>query len=203
MLKKLIVGLTMVILTQVMGLGTVFAYSINDVEVIRYGERYLITFEAKVDAPLDDVKDVIYDFEGANKLTPAVKSTEVYRFDETTARVSAVMRPCLFIFCKTMKKLTIVNLEEEQIHLMGIEDAGSFRYSDETIKFAESGTGTMLKYKGDISPKFFMPQWLGVRFVRGSVRKYLGGLLANIEAKAQEIKTREIKTREIKTNGEA
>jgi len=94
------------------------------------------------------------------------------------------MRPCLFIFCKTMEKLTIVNLEEDRIHLMGVEDAGSFRNSDETIKFAENGAGTTLKYKGDISPSFYMPNWLGVRFIRGSVRKYLGGLLANIETKA-------------------
>lgn len=188
MLKKLIVGLAMVVLAPILGLSSVLAYSINDVEVVRYGERYLITFEAEVDASIDAVKGVIYDFEGASKLTPAVKSTEVYRFDETTARVTAILRPCLFIFCKTMEKLTIVNLEEERIHLMGIEDAGSFRYSDESIKFAEAGAGTKLKYKGDISPKFFMPSWVGVRFIRGSVRKYLGGLLANIETKAHEIK---------------
>ena len=188
MLKKLIVGFAMVVLIPALGLSPVFAYSINDVEVVRYGERYLITFEAEIDATIDDVKEVIYDFEGAAKLTPAVKSTEVYRFDDTTARVTAIMRPCLFIFCKTMEKLTIVNLEEERIHLMGIEDAGSFRHSEETIKFAETGVGTKLKYKGDISPKFFMPSWLGVRFIRGSVRKYLGGLLANIETKADEIK---------------
>jgi len=125
----------------VLGIGSspVLAYSINDVEVVRYGERFLITFEAQVDAPMDNVKDVVYDFEEASKLTPAVKSTEVYRFDETTARVTAIMRPCLFIFCKTMEKLTIVNLEEDRIHLMGVEDAGSFRNSDETIKFAENG----------------------------------------------------------------
>ena len=169
-----------------LGLSPFFAhsYSINDVEVIRYGERYLITFEAQIDAPVDNVKAVVYDFEEASKLTPAVLSTEVYRYDDTTARVTAVMRPCLFIFCRTMEKLTIVNLEEERIHLRGVEDAGSFRNSDEVIKFDEAGQGTKLKYKGDISPKFFMPSWLGVRFVRGSVRKYLGDLLANIETKA-------------------
>ncbi len=180
MLKKLIC-----ILALSIGLSPIAqAYSINDVEVIRYGERYLITFEAQIDAPMDNVKEVIYDFEEASKLTPAVKSTEVYHYDETTARVTAIMRPCIFIFCKTMEKLTIVTLEEDQIHLLGIEDAGSFRNSDELIKFAEVGQGTKLRYKGDISPRFFMPSWLGVRFIRGSVRKYLEPLLANIETKA-------------------
>ncbi len=179
MLKKV-----MIVLILNLGLSQVYAYSINDVEVIRYGERYLITFEAQLDAPVDEVKEVIYDFEEASKLTSAVKSTEVYRFDDNTARVTAIMRPCIFIFCKTMEKLTIVNLEEDQIRLMGVEDAGSFRNSSETIKFAEAGAGTALKYKGDISPNFYMPNWLGVRFIRGSVRKYLGGLLANIETKA-------------------
>ena len=180
MLKKLIFVLAFGI-----GLSPIAqAYSINAVEVIRYGERYLITFEAQIDAPMDNVKQVIYDFEEASKLTPAVKSTEVYRYDDDTARVTAVMRPCIFIFCRTMEKLTIVNLEEDRIHLVGIEDAGSFRNSDEVIKFADVEQGTKLRYKGDISPSFFMPSWLGVRFIRGSVRKYLGPLLANIETKA-------------------
>ena len=179
MLKKVI----FLILLSV-GLNTAFAYKINDVEVIRYGERYLITFDAHLDAPLKNVQDVMYDFENASKLTPAVLKTEVYRFDDNTARVTATMRPCVFIFCKTLEKLTIVNLEENRIHLMGIEDAGSFRNTDEVIKYSAQDQGTQVRYKGDLSPRFFLPSWLGVRFIRGTVRKYLGGMLANIENQA-------------------
>ena len=179
MLKKFIVFIVLSL-----GINTAFAYKINDIEVIRYGERYLITFAAHLDAPVDNVEKVIYDFENATKLTPAVLSTEVYRYDDDTARVTATMRPCVFIFCKTMEKLTIVNLEEDRIHLIGIEDAGSFRNTDEVIRYQAANRGTILRYKGDLSPRFFLPQWLGVRFIRGTVRKYLADMLANIENQA-------------------
>ena len=179
MLKKCVV---FVILS--LGFNLASAYKINDVEVVRYGERYLITFAAHIDAPVKNVEKVIYDFENAAKLSPAVVRTEVYRYDDDTARVTATMRPCVFIFCKTMEKLTIVNLEEDRIHLVGIEDAGSFRNTDEVIKYAPANQGTVLSYKGDLSPRFFLPQWLGVRFIRGTVRKYLGDMLATIENKA-------------------
>lgn len=179
MLKKLVL-----LLILSLGLNTAFAYKINNVEVVRYGERYLITFDAYLDASVTSVEKVIYDFENAASLTPAVLRTEVYRYDEDTARVTATMRPCVFIFCRTMEKLTIVNLEKDRIHLKGVEDAGDFRNTNEVIKFHAEDRGTLLHYKGDLSPAFFMPQWLGVRFIRGTVRKYLGGMLAAIESRA-------------------
>ena len=127
---------------------------------------------------MENVRHVMYDFENATKLSPAVLETEVYRYDDNTARVTAIMRPCVYIFCKTMEKLTIVNLEENRIHLQGIEDAGSFRNSNEVIKYAPQGQGTNIRYKGDLSPRFFLPSWLGVRFIRATVpqvfRRHVG-----------------------------
>ena len=179
MLKKFV---AVIILS--LGLNTAFAYTINEVQVIRYGERYLITFSAYLDAPLNNVKDVIYDFENAAMLTPAVKKTEVFRYDDETVRVTATMRPCIYLFCRTIEKLSIVNLEKDQIHLAGVEDAGSFRNANEIIKYEATTRGTLLRYKGDLSPSFYLPQWLGVRFIRGMINKYLGEMLTNIENKA-------------------
>ncbi len=167
-----------------LGLNTAFAYKITEVQVVRYGERYIITFSAHLDAPVNNVQKVIYDFENGAKLSPAVLSTEVYRFDDDTARVRATMRPCVGIFCRTMVKLSIVNLEDNQIHMRGVQDAGSFRNIEEVIRYSAENQGTMMKYKGDFSPGFYLPQWLGVRFIRGVIRKYLGATLAEIENKA-------------------
>ena len=179
MLKKFIV-----IIVLSIGLNTAFAYKINEVQVVRYGERYIITFSAHLDAPVSNVENIIHNYENAAKLTPAVLKTEVVRFDEVTARVTATMRPCVFIFCRTIEKLSIINLEENQIHFTGVQDAGSFRNTDEILRFGAENQGTKLSYKGDFSPKFFLSQWLGVRFIRGMVRKYLGDMLAEIETKA-------------------
>lgn len=179
MLKKFIV-----LLILSLGLNPAFAYTINEVQVIRYGERYLITFSAILDASVNDVKGVIYDFENAASLTPAVVKTEVFRYDDETARVTATLRPCVYIFCRTIEKLSIVNLQKDQIHLAGVEDAGSFRNANEVIKYEATTGGTLLRYKGDLSPSFYLPQWLGVRFIRGMIRKYLSEMLANIENQA-------------------
>lgn len=179
MLKKFI---ALIVLT--LGLNTAFAYKISEVQVVRYGERYIITFSAHLDAPVNNVKEVIYDFENAAKLTPAVLKTEVYRYDEDTARVTATMRPCVSIFCRTIVKLSIVNFEEDRIYFQGIQNAGSFRNADEIIKLSAEDQGTRLKYKGDFSPGFYLPQWLGTKYIRGMVRKYLVAILNEMENKA-------------------
>lgn len=157
-------------------------------ELERSGNRYHLSIDARVAAPLHAVWGVVTDYAHLTRLSPAIREGQILAaVDHTGVRVRTVTRLCALIFCKDVRQL-------QWIHHQG---EGSFEAITEPLEsdlafgqarwhLMPAGQGTRIHIQFDLEPAFWIPPLVGPPVIKLALRQETWGLIQGIEQAARD-----------------
>src|SRR3546814_336837 len=112
---------------------TTRAESVDQLDIVRNGDRYAITLHARLDAPLSDSYAVFSDFRNLPKINDAVESIERLPSPAVgVARWRTRVRVCVGFFCTHLKQVQDVRdshtTERYQLDALVIPALSNLRY---------------------------------------------------------------------------
>jgi hypothetical protein len=161
------------------------AIEVEQLDVRRAEDRYVVEFRAQLDAPVDQVGAVLKDYEHYPDLDPRI--LESWRDKDVPGRLHTRLRGCVgAILCRSMRRVEAI--EEQPAGLTATAIAGQ---SDVTYGLTQShwearGGGTVLSYRLEIEPEFWVPPIIGPRLMISTLREGTLSLFTNVERVARE-----------------
>jgi hypothetical protein len=161
------------------------AAEIARTDVTHQDRRYQVSFEVLLDAPVERVWPPLSDYRQLARLSDRVIESRVVRREPL--RVYLVLRPCILIFCRSIRRTVDVQVVAHG-HILSLADArhGDFRYSLERWQIEPAGPRTRLRYTGEVEPRFFVPPVIGPWLIKKVVRDELTTTARKLEALARQ-----------------
>ncbi|MDJ0956093.1 MAG: hypothetical protein QNI91_04520 [Arenicellales bacterium] len=148
-----------------------------EVQVEQEDGAYHIYFEIVLDAPITRVETILSDYENFDELSPGIVNSEILSgLPGGSATVDITLRPCVWILCKTMRKVTNANINAYgAIVYNTIPESSDFKFGKETviIKRGKTPGQTRVTYNAKLVPKFFVPPLLGSWLIRKHIQQNL------------------------------
>ena len=162
------------------------AAQIVSTAVTHEGRRYRVDFDVLLDAPAARLWPQLIDYEQLARLSERVVEIRVLSARHEPLRVFIALRPCVLIFCRTIRRTVDVRPIEHG-HILSLADPqrGDFRYSLERWQLAPQGRRTRLRYQGEVEPRFFVPPLIGPWLIKRVVREELETTARKLEALAK------------------
>jgi hypothetical protein len=155
----------------------------------RYEDRkYECELTLRLDAPLDRVEAVLRDYERYPDLDARILRARVIdRPQQNVAVLETTLRACFGPFCRNVNR--IERVEENAGSLAAITDVA---HSD--MKFGETHTAmeaidahsTRVTYKTSLTPGFWIPPFVGPRWMLNTLEDASRKLFMNVEMRARE-----------------
>jgi hypothetical protein len=151
---------------------------------------YHIYFEILLNAPADGVMDILSDYGNLQDLAPSVISSKIVSGTSgADATVEVTLKPCVWRFCKTIRKTTSahINIYGAIVHTVIAEDS-SFKSGKEQVIVKRAGTSgpTRVTYNANLEPDFFVPPLLGSWLIRRFIVQSLETTNTRIEQLANQ-----------------
>jgi hypothetical protein len=149
--------------------------------------RYVASFDAVIDAPMDRVLPLMLTPGRWPQLSPLIVDAKVLeKADNGPRKVSITFYDCIFIFCKTIHKTEdITIMADGHIESLAIPEQSDFSYAREDWHiYAEAGR-THIHYKTEMVPDFFVPPLIGPYFIKSHLRSHLIDIANNLEKLTQ------------------
>lgn len=141
-----------------------------EVQVEQEDGAYHIYFEILLDAPIERVEEILKDYGNLDELSPSIVESElVSGASAGDATVAVTLKPCVWIVCKTMHKITAVTVNAYgAIVYTTLPAQSDFKYGREQVIIKQQrATGqTRVTYNAKLIPKFFVPPLLGSWLIR-------------------------------------
>lgn len=162
---------------------TAQAFTLVKSDIEHAQNHYLVEFEVVIEAPFGAVRARMTDYAHLDQLSPLViQSRALERFDDSRARLELIMHACVLVFCKTVKRVIDVTLENNgDIVTRALPELSDFYKADERWRIAPERAGTRIKYRGEIIPKFFVPPLIGPAILKYKMRSELETLAGRLE----------------------
>jgi len=152
---------------------------------------YLVKFVALLEASPEQVFKAASDFKNYNLLSPSVTKSEIVEYRPSDQlRVKLSMRSCVVMFCKTLYKVSEVNLTPiSMISFIVIPSLSSFEeMSEELVLVRVPERKTRLHYIATVDPDFFIPPVIGPWLAEKFIKRELTISTQRIELEARKIK---------------
>lgn len=161
-----------------------------EVQVEHEDGIYHVYFETLLNAPADGVMDILSDYANLQDLAPGVISSKlVSGTSGGDAVVEVRLKPCVWKFCKTIRKTTAahINIYGAIVHTVVPRD-GSFKSGKEQVIVKETGTPgrTRVIYNSQLEPDFFVPPLLGSWLIRRFIAQSLDAANSRLEQLANQ-----------------
>lgn len=148
-----------------------------EVQVEQEDGAYHIYFEILLDAPKGRVEEILKDYGNLDELSPSIVSSEIISGAAgEDATVAITLKPCVWILCKTMHKVTTVTVNAYgAIVYTAIPEKSDFKYGREQVIINQRKTTgqTQVTYNAKLVPDFFVPPLLGSWLIRKHIAQNL------------------------------
>lgn len=165
--------------------------TVIDIHVEEFEERYNMYVEAVIDANVEQVKQVINDYEQLHRINPEmVESKLLSRASDGTAKVSLLTRSCILFFCYNLRHVqNIQNKGPYKIVGQYIPELSDFRYGRSSWTIAESkkadaDSATLLIINLELEPDFFIIPIIGPYQLKQKLISVTKMTITNLEAAA-------------------
>lgn len=161
-----------VVALALLGCSGAFGGQVSFATVTRDATRFHIDFEVQVVAPVDKMKQLVGDLRNLAQLSPSTREARLLSPGEAPNTESVpwawvILRPCVLVFCKTLKKVSRVSEGASgQTRYEAIASLSSFRSASEELVLTGNATHTRLRYRAMLEPDFFVPPVIGPWLVR-------------------------------------
>ncbi|MDJ0940689.1 MAG: SRPBCC family protein [Woeseiaceae bacterium] len=167
---------------------TAAAADMRTVTVDRDGKVYTMRSEVFFDVDQDTLYEVFRNWDLSPGFSSWVVDARNLEPDETgKAGFYIQNKGCVMFVCKTLVREGYVDDEPNTyIHASAISEKSDFAISNETWTFSTEGTGTVVVYELEMSPKFWVPPVIGPYVIKRKLKSDGGDALDRIEKIAQD-----------------
>jgi hypothetical protein len=166
---------------------SVHALTIEHSSATYADKHYQYEMTALLDAPLDEVRTVLRDYEGYRQLDSRILEARVLeRPEHYIAILETTLRVCMGPFCRNVKR--IERVEESPLELTAVADAArsDVKFGETHMMLSTSEGRTRVSYRTNIVPGFWVPAVVGRRWLLNTLEDATTDLFRSIEAKAQQ-----------------
>lgn len=162
--------------------------TIRELEVSRDAGLYSLEADTYIDAPPQAIFDVLVDYERFNRISSVYKE---YGYLEPqpdgTPTVYTLMKGCLLFFCKEMRRVETLEAEAPYfIRTTTLPERSDFERSVSEWYLMPQGKGTMVVYKLEMDPDFWVPPVIGPLFLKRTLMRGGTSAVNRIERLARE-----------------
>lgn len=175
-------ALLLVLVTSAAG-----AADLKDVTVDRVDGRYVLTSETLMDASQQEVYAVLTNYDLFLKFSSAfTESRNVEPDEEGRPQFYNRMEGCVLMFCVSFERFGHLVLTPRS-YIVAIVDPekSDFKHSVESWELVEDDDKTLLIYKFEMEPAFWVPPLIGPFYIRRALRAGAVDAVDRIEAIAQ------------------
>lgn len=148
-----------------------------EVQVEREDGAYYIYFEVLVDGPRDKIYEILTDYANLQELSPGIVASKLLSGEAGgDATVNIRLKPCIWVICKTMRKVSTVTINAYgAIVYTTVPESSDFKQGREQIIVKGSRTPgqTRVTYSARLVPDFFVPPLIGTWFLRKYIAQNL------------------------------
>jgi hypothetical protein len=156
--------------------------SFERAEVTYQAGRYQLRFLVDLAAATPAVRALLTDYDHLDRLSAHIIESRRLAAGEDQARVRIVLEACVFVFCKTVRRVMAVETRANGDILTLADPAESdFRHAREIWQVSPQGRGTRLTYEAEFEPSFFIPPLIGPWLVKSRLREALEEIAARLE----------------------
>lgn len=150
-------------------------------------KHYQFEFVALLDAPTDRVEAVLRDYERYPKLDPRILEARVLeRPADYVVVLETIVRACFGPFCRNVKR--VERVEESPRELAAVTDAArsDVRFGETRTMLSMSEGRTRVSYRTSVEPAFWIPRFVGRRWMLSTLEDATTALFMNVERRAKE-----------------
>jgi hypothetical protein len=164
-------------------LPAAWGMELRSVEVGEHDGRYTVSFEARIDVPVDRALHLMLTPDLWPQLSPIITKVKVLIRDAAgPRRVQVTYHDCVLIFCKTLRKTEDVAIGRDgRIESLAIPAESDFSYAREDWQIVAEDGGTRIRYRSEMVPNFFVPPLIGPYILKSRMRAQLTQTAANLE----------------------
>ena len=153
----------------------------------RYADkRYQCELTVMLDAPVERVEAVLRDYERYPMLDRRIVEARVLeRPEQHVALLATTLRVCFGPFCRNVKR--IERVEESPNALAAITDAtqSDVRFGETRAALESVEGGARVTYRISITPGFWIPPFVGRRWMLNTLENTTRELFRNVEQRAR------------------
>jgi hypothetical protein len=165
----------------------VAAAELQSIEVWVQDGRYKLISETLIDADRDDVYAVLVDYDLFKEFTSAiVESNNVEPDAEGRPRFFTRMQGCVLFYCKSfVRRGYLVLTPTHDIVAVAEPERSDFEFSREQWQLASEEEGTVMIYRFELEPRFWVPPVVGPYYIKRELRSGSVRAVKRIEALAR------------------
>lgn len=185
LLRGFLVALPVALLTAAAAQARAFEIEHS---VGRYSDRrYHYELEVKLDAPLERVMSVLADYERYPSLDERILEARVLeRPAEHVAMLKTLLRVCLGPFCRNVSRIERVQESPQSLVAIADPERSDVEFGETRTELSPSeGGGTLVRYSTTIVPGFWVPRFLGRRWLLRALEEATGDLFRSVEERAK------------------
>ena len=145
------------------------------VDVSREGDSYNFNLYFVADAPVDHVVDILTDYNNISRLSPAIKSSRIIDSEQPdVTRVEIISENCILFFCKELKRVEEIRLNDNyDIETTIIPGMSDFKSGAGLWVFMQQGDETIVTLQAEVVPNFWVPPFIGPHSIKKNIRHQL------------------------------
>ncbi|HEU4530838.1 MAG TPA: SRPBCC family protein [Steroidobacteraceae bacterium] len=159
------------------------AMAVDRLDVRRAGGRYIVEFEARLEAPAQEVGEVLTDYESYPALDPRILESRV---DASRRHLHTKLRGCVGrLLCRTMTRVEEIVSTPDALTATALPLESDVKYGVTRSQWRVRDGGTQVTYRLEIEPDFWVPPMFGPRLMIKTLREGTLSLFRNVETAAQ------------------
>ncbi len=149
------------------------AADIRKLKVWKSGDVFFVDLVGYVDAPRNEVYDLLVDYDHLNRLSGSIVESRFLEPAEDGAPiVFTLTRECVFLFCRKIKKVDRLEMEPpEKITAIAIPERSNVVHALSEWRLSEQGSGTVIEYRQELDPDFWVPPVFGPMMIKKVMRR--------------------------------
>ncbi len=168
--------LVLIALTFLGGSTCASAFELRSLEVTDEAGIYKVRYVARVNVPPVLARRYLLDIDHFDRLSDRVRESRVLaRLPDGRLRIRLVFENCVLFLCKTTHRTATLEVVKD-LAIVRTEPANSdFHYGHERWEARDESGTTVIDYRGDFVPKFWIPPiidtWLIARYAKSEITK--------------------------------
>jgi len=168
--------------------SVVSAFDVSVVDVDYQDGAYHVNLVVDLEANAERVRDIILRHQELKGLSPTIVESDLLtHVSADPVRIRVVLRPCIWIFCKSLVKVSDVTTESDgTIVYHAVPEQSSFQYARESIRIMSwGGTRTRFRYLAELKLKRSIFPLIGAGIVKRKMRQGLLSTARQVEQAAR------------------
>jgi len=145
-----------------------FSATMNSLDVTKRHGRYALVADTFLEAPADAIFAVLVDYDRFDRISRVYKEHGYLEpAEDGTPIVYTRMEGCVMFFCKSMRRVERLETEEPTlIRTIALPEQSDFNYAVSEWDLAPVPGGTMVTYRLEMEPDFWVPPVIGPWFLK-------------------------------------